>query len=70
MSITIRACDDWVAMYKDDEKVWENHSCPLREGLEVLGIVFKYEDLHDRVDDLGRLDGNSEKDPFPETLPG
>lgn len=38
MHIHIIHTDDWIAVYKDYEKVWEGHSCSLQDGLEVLGI--------------------------------
>lgn len=66
MKIVVRQCDDWVAVYKDGEKVWDNHSCPITEGLRALGIEFEYVDLFDEVDDLGQLPDGS--DPFPEKL--
>lgn len=67
MKITLRTCDDWVAVYKDGHKVWENHSCPLEEGLRVLGVDFDRVDLDDQMDyDLGCLKGGD--DAFPETL--
>jgi hypothetical protein len=67
MTIEIRTCDDWTAVYKDGRKVEENHSVPLRQGLEALGIEFNYVDLYDEVDpDTGSLKDGS--DPFPETL--
>lgn len=67
MSITIRQADDWVAVYKDGQKVLENHSCPLRDGLEALDIEFEYVDLYDELDyDTGSMPDGS--DPFPETL--
>ena len=67
MKIVIRECDDWVAVYKDGEKVEENHSVPLTRGLEALGIEFEVVDLFDQVSDLGTLPDGS--DPFPERLP-
>jgi hypothetical protein len=68
MRIQIRTADDWVAVYKDGERVWDNHSCPLAEGLCALGIPFEAEDFDDRLDEYGDLlsDGS---DPFPERLP-
>ena len=67
MKITIRDCDDWVAVYKDGQKVWENHSCSISDGLEALGIEFEEQDYYDKVDDLGALkDGGG--DPFPEAI--
>lgn len=67
MDIEIRSCDDWVAIYKDGQQVWQNHSCSIHDGLEALGIEFRNVDLHDKVDDCGCLaDGT---DPFPERLP-
>lgn len=41
MAIEVRSCDDWVAIYKDGAKVWENHSCDIVSGLEALGIPFE-----------------------------
>lgn len=67
MKIQIRSCDDWVAVYKDGERVWNTHSCRLQEGLEALGIPFEVEDLDDQLDDLGNMIDGS--DPFPERLP-
>jgi hypothetical protein len=66
MKITIRQCDDWVAVYRDGKKVEENHSCDLKRGLEALGIEFEYVDLYDEIDDIGDMKGGG--DPFPETL--
>ena len=40
MKIHLITVDDWVAVYKDGEQVWSNHSCPLAAGLEALGIEF------------------------------
>lgn len=68
MRIQIREVDDWVAVYKDGEKVWENHSCTLVEGLRQLGIPFDhtyYEDgEYDSV--VAALPDGS--DLFPERL--
>lgn len=74
MQIEIRETDDWIAVYKDGEKVWDNHSCPLRQGLEALGIEFRYVDLYDRIDYTGALSeatevGQEGAEPFPERLP-
>lgn len=66
MQINIRQCDDWIAVYKDGHQVWANHSCPLTEGLEALGIPFDYLDLYDEIDDLGNLPDGS--DPFPDDI--
>lgn len=66
MQIEIRSCDDWVAVYKDRRKVWENHSCGIREGLEALGIPFEDRDLHEKVDGFGWLLDGSEA--FPDKL--
>ena len=67
MTIEIRTCDDWVAVYKDGKRVWNNHSCSLSAGLEALGIDFIDTDLYDQVDDLGSLPDGSV--PFPEEIP-
>lgn len=65
-AIHIRTCDDWIAVYKDGKKVFDNHSCHLPEGLEALDVPFKIEDLDDKMDGYGMLkDGG---DPFPEVL--
>lgn len=74
MSIEIREVDDWVAVYKDGRKVWENHSCNLKDGLRALGIEFKYVDLYDCIGVAGCLTrdtpvGPAGAEPFPETLP-
>ena len=66
MKITIRHCDDWVAVYKDGQKVEENHSVPLEFGLRALGIEF--ESVEMPVDDLGNLIGAPKVDPFPESI--
>lgn len=66
MSITIRTCDDWVAVYKNGHKVWENHSCPLEEGLRALGIDYERIDLDDQMDTYATMRDGS--DPFPENL--
>lgn len=69
MTIEIRACDDWVAVYKDGHAVEENHSVSIVRGLEALGIEFEYRyfDEDEMDDDLGQLrDGT---DPFPPDLP-
>lgn len=63
MEITIAHCDDWLALYKDGKKVYENHSCSLKEGLRYLGI--EYEDMNleafdEQISERG--------DYFPETL--
>lgn len=67
--IEIRGVDDWTAVYKDGKKVWENHSCPLVEGLLALDIEFTYEyfdtDEYDEVT-IEDSDGNYL---FPEELP-
>ncbi len=67
MRIDIRTCDDWVAVYKDGRKVEENHSVPLRRGLEALGIEFHHVDLDEQMDPvtLAMPDGS---EPFPERL--
>ena len=68
-SIEIRACDDWIAVYKDGVKVWNNHSCPITDGLEALGIPFEQQYFEaEQMNEWGdRLaDGT---DPFPEVLP-
>lgn len=67
-SITIRGCDDWVAVYKDGVKVWSNHSCSIKDGLEALGIPFEEryfepEEMNEWGDSLA--DGT---DPFPKVL--
>lgn len=67
MKIVIRTCDDWVAVYKDGQKVEENHSVPLTQGLRALGIDFEHVDLDDQVDCLGAMPDGS--DPFPEAIP-
>jgi hypothetical protein len=67
MKIDLRTCDDWVAVYKDGKLVWSNHSCPLEEGLEALGIEYTRVELDDQMDDLGNMADGS--DPFPEQLP-
>lgn len=67
MSITIRHCDDWVAVYRDGRKVEENHSCDIRRGLEALGIEFEDVDLDGQMDEsLGCLKEGG--DAFPEVL--
>jgi hypothetical protein len=68
MRVQIRTCDDWIAVYKDGERVWNTHSCRIQEGLEALGIPFEAEDFDDRLDDIGNMEDGS--DPFPERLPG
>lgn len=67
MRIHIRQCDDWIAVYKNGEKVWDTHSCPLNEGLEALGIPFVYEDLYDDMNYETGLLVNGD-DPFPDHL--
>lgn len=62
--ITIRSVDDWIAVYKNGRKVWENHSCGLREGLLALGIGFDDVDLEEDYDE-----GCDPSVFFPETLP-
>lgn len=72
MSIVLRTVDDWIAVYKDGEKVWENHSCHIAEGLRALGISFDNQRLDEDpkygfdVDTLTLGDGS---DAFPEVLP-
>lgn len=72
MTITIRTCDDWIAVYVDGQKVEANHSIDLRTGLRALGIDFVDEDYENRVNDLGELldeNGNpTDEDPFPEAI--
>jgi hypothetical protein len=68
MKIEILTADDWVAVYKDGERVWNNHSCPLEAGLEALGIPYTSEDLDPLLDDIGELKDGSGRDPFPERL--
>jgi hypothetical protein len=58
--IAILHCDDWVAIYKDNQKVWEGHSCPLHMGLEFLGIPFQRREVEVNEDGSG--------DEFPERL--
>lgn len=60
MRIDIRECDDWIAIYKDGNKVQEGHSCTLSRGLEALGIAFSCEWFE--------YTGYG-SDPFPEVLP-
>jgi hypothetical protein len=61
--ITIRHCDDWVAVYKDGQKVEENHSCSIFAGLKALGLHFEQVDVDGQMDDMGNMaDGT---DPFP-----
>lgn len=64
IKIDVRECDDWIAVYKDGKKVWENHSCPLAEGLHALDIEFAREWM--KVDDLGNGPGG--RDPFPDEI--
>lgn len=64
IDIDVRECDDWIAVYKDGKKVWENHSCGLVEGLDALGIGFVQEWV--KVDDLGNGPGG--RDPFPDEI--
>jgi hypothetical protein len=67
MNITIRECDDWVAVYKDGRKVEEGHSCDLKRGLQALDIDFEHVDLHDDMDyGIGALKDGT--DAFPEKL--
>lgn len=67
MRIEIRTCDDWIAVYKDGERVINQHSCRLGDGLQALGIPFEEEDFDDRMDtSLGVLKDGT--DPFPERL--
>jgi len=40
MDIFIAETDDWIAVYRDGEKVWENHSITGQRMLEVLDINF------------------------------
>lgn len=61
--IEIRTADDWIAVYKDGKRVWENHSCGIREGLKALGIPFYDHDMEADVDD------NNPDASFPEELP-
>ncbi len=70
MKINIRECDDWVAVYKDGKKVWENHSCSLKDGLDSLGIYFEHVYFEfSEMNEWGDLlkDGS---DPFPEEIDG
>jgi hypothetical protein len=67
MRIQVRTCDDWIAVYKNGERVWSTHSCPLTEGLRALGIDFEAEDIDDQMDEYGGMKDGS--DPFPERLP-
>lgn len=66
--IVLREVDDWVAVYKDGERVYEGHSVTPWMLLEVLGIehtrTYYEEDDYD-VDTLTLLDGS---DVFPERL--
>lgn len=57
-AIELRRCDDWIAVYLDGRKVYENHSVTPGELLDVLKIS--------HVDTLfeGRLTGRE----FPEQL--
>lgn len=65
MRIDLRSCDDWIAVYKDGAKVFENHSCGLREGLRALGVPFESVELE--VDDITLTTPEGE-DAFPEKL--
>lgn len=58
--INIRTVDDWIAVYKNGYKVWENHSCGIREGLDALCIPF--------VDENFDLDDSDPDSHFPETI--
>lgn len=72
MTIVIREVDDWIAVYKDGECVWENHSCPLVQGLEALGIEFERQSLDEDPQygfDQDMLTINGDEDAFPERLP-
>lgn len=40
VKIHLAECDDWIAVYKDGQKVYENHSVDPRTLLEALGIPF------------------------------
>lgn len=61
-NIVIRQVDDWIAVYKDGEMVYQNHSCPLTEGLLALGIEFKhdYRDYYNPFESVGEF--------FPERI--
>jgi len=67
--IEIRAVDDWVAVYKDGKQVWGNHSCPLTEGLEALGIPFEYKYWEYGEYNEDSIEDNDGNDLFPEELP-
>lgn len=69
MKIDIQTCDDWIALYKDGEKVYEGHSCPLHFGLEALGIEFTSRDLDAEGLDVDSLTLPSGEQAFPERLP-
>jgi hypothetical protein len=67
--ITIIEVDDWVQVYKDGKTVWANHSCPLREGLEALGIPFEHKYYDDGEYDDVTIELPDGSDVFPEELP-
>lgn len=55
---------DWISVYRDGNKVWDNHSCPLQEGLKALGIEFEEREIFPKEPDFWT--GTE----FPETLNG
>lgn len=57
--ITITECDDWCAVYKGNKRVWNTHSCHLKEGLEALGIPFTF---------IGQYNTDPDQAQFPELL--
>lgn len=67
MTITIRHCDDWIAVYKDGVAVQQSHSCSLRDGLRALGIEYEDVNLEGQVDPytIALPDGS---EAFPEEL--
>lgn len=67
--ITIRDADDWIAVYKNGEKVEENDGLDPHFVLEALGIPFEHRSFDpDEMNEWGSelKDGS---DPFPEKLP-
>lgn len=67
MNIEIRHCDDWIAVYRDGNKVYENHSCSIRDGLDALEIPYHNADLYEKVDYDGYFSNGESA--FPEKLP-
>lgn len=68
--LTIRAVDDWIAVYnKAGKQVYCGHSISPQDLLTLAGVHFKYEFLDDHEFDTTTIKFPDGSEVFPECLP-